>query len=380
MKKLEVVEFIKQHENWENLLREEPYNLVIKRKDDLVMFNYSQGISKPCEIVNECRGLILDAANDYKVIRYGFYRFYNYGEPGAAEIDTDSMSVTEKIDGSLVMIYYYNNEWHYSTRSTFDACDAEIGNTHMSFDFLIKKAIRHQNIPVDKFNRNVTYVFELVSPESRVIIPYEETKLYFLMARDNDTLEEIAEDVQDYVAFFNGDCMLCPNEYVFTSIKEVEGYVSMFDGIEFEGVVVKDKYNNRLKVKNLNWLKLHSLHSNGQLTEKRVLDMYFNGDLDEYLSYFPYEKEFSDKCIDTYNNYKEIIKLYDKTDYNAQFRSRKEFAKFVKSQTESGIQNVPLRSYKTILFNAFEHRCSEWFSKLDVNSYIRLFRSDEENA
>jgi hypothetical protein len=373
LKELNVVKFIKQNPDWENILKEEPYSIIIKRKDNLVMFNYTQGVSQPCEIVNECRGLILDEANDYRVIRYGFYRFYNYGEPGAAEIDVSSMEVTEKIDGSLVMIYYYNNEWHYSTRNTFDACDAEIGVTHITFDTIIKKAIEAQNIPIDKFNRNLTYVFEVVSPESRVIIPYEETKLYFLMARDNDTLEEVTQDVQNYVAFFNGDCMLCPTEWVFNSIKEVTEFVSQFDGIAFEGVVVKDKYNNRLKVKNLNWLKLHALHQNGQLTQKRVLEMYMDGDLDEYLSYFPYEKEFAEKCLNEYKHIKMLMTDYDKTDYKSQFPERKDFAMFVKSQTESGIVNVPLITFKTLLFNAYDNKCVSWFNNLSAASYIRLF-------
>ena len=110
---LKIQEFILENPNWEDLLSRAPYNLKIKWKDSLVMFNYIQGVSRPCDIVNEARGLILDSSNGFKVVRMSFYRFYNYGEPGAATIDTNAMCAIEKIDGSLIIFYYYNSLFNY---------------------------------------------------------------------------------------------------------------------------------------------------------------------------------------------------------------------------------------------------------------------------
>jgi hypothetical protein len=98
-----------------------------------------------------------------------------------------------------------------------------------------------------------------------------------------------------------------------------------------------------------------------------------DGDLDEYLSSFPYEKEFAEKCLNEYKHIKMLMTDHDKTDYKSQFPERKDFAMFVKSQTESGIVNVPLSTFKTLLFNAYDHKCVSWFNNLSAASYIRLF-------
>lgn len=376
---LNVVKFINENENWEELLKEEPYHIIIKKKDNLVMFNYTLGISKPCRIVNECRGLILDSSNNFAVVRYGFYRFYNYGEPGAAKIDIKSMYATEKIDGSLVMIYYYNGEWHISTRNTFDAEDAEVGETRITFDKIITDALKNRDVDINKLNKNYTYVFEVVSPESRVIIPYQSTDIYYLMARNNTSLEEVTEDA--YYEYSENDVQTpLPKleRMKIYDISDAEEFVSKYAGLDFEGVVVQDQYNNRLKVKNPNWIKLHVLHCNGRLSEKRVIEMMFSGELAEYETYFPYEHDFISECVNRYNHFKNILELYDKTMYDKQFPNRKDFADFVKSQTESGIMNISISTYKTILFCAYDHKCSRWFEQLDANKYINLFCSLED--
>ena len=65
---------------------------------------------------------------------------------------------------------------YISTRKSFDA--------DKKFDMLIRQAMQKQKIDFAELNRDHTYVFELVSPESTIVIPYPETKLYFLMCRE----------------------------------------------------------------------------------------------------------------------------------------------------------------------------------------------------
>lgn len=69
---------------------------------NLVQFKYDQ-IESPKDdpIVQECRGLILDEANNWDVVAYPFKRFFNYGEPQCAEIDWSKAQVMEKCDGCL---------------------------------------------------------------------------------------------------------------------------------------------------------------------------------------------------------------------------------------------------------------------------------------
>jgi hypothetical protein len=353
---LKTVEFILNNNNWEELLSGDPYNIRIKRKDSLVMFNYTQGISEPCEIVNECRGLILDESDNFKVIRYGLYRFYNHGETAHAEIDTSSMQVMEKIDGSLVMFYYYNNRWHHSTRSTFDSVEANIGETNTNFAQLIERAIINQNIDVEAFDKNLTYVFELVSPESQIIVHYDETKLYFLMARDMTTFEEVIP--------YNVNTFTLPKLYEIKTLDDAIKIASEYDGKSFEGFVVKDKFNNRLKVKNTNWLRMHKMFANGRITDGDILSMILAGDDIEYLSYFP---ENTEKFNEVRNIYYHVLETARKADSLnlAQVFDRKTFAKIVKNSRFSGVA-----------FSAFDGKAEKFVRDMKPNKFVEMFIGD----
>lgn len=356
MKMLHIQEFIRENPDWAEKLAAEPYFLKIKWKDDLVMLNYTQGISQPCEIVNEARGLILDAASDFRVVRYGFYRFYNASEPGAATL-TGKLSISEKIDGSLVMFYYYKNEWHMSTRSTFDARDAVVGEFGFSFESIIKEAMNEVGMTFDELNRNYTYVFELVSPQSRVIIYYPNTRLYFLMARDNNTLEEV--EIEHI-----SNCPT-PRTFSFSNLNEITNFVSQFDGFEFEGVVVKDENNNRLKVKNLNWLKLHKLHNNGRITDELILEMIMSGEDAEYLSYFPENTE----------RFKKLKDFYCYTLTEAAQLDKKEFAKIypIKKDFALRVQKFCSGSYVAEMFKAYDGRAEEWVKSMTAAQFVKNF-------
>ena len=100
-------------------------------------------------------------------------------------------SVQEKVDGSLIK-FWYDNGWHISTNGTIDAFKANLNNVkYQNFGQLVLAAIH--NVFTDEhdfFNMldpKCTYMFELVSPYNRVVIPYEETKLYFLGMRERNT-------------------------------------------------------------------------------------------------------------------------------------------------------------------------------------------------
>lgn len=105
-KKLLVQDFIEQHPNdWEKLLSEKPYSLIITHDriydKNLVMFKYSQVDSDmSIKLVQECRGLILDE-DTKEIVSYPFNKFFNFGESNAAKIDWTSARIGQKIDGCV---------------------------------------------------------------------------------------------------------------------------------------------------------------------------------------------------------------------------------------------------------------------------------------
>src|SRR6478735_10204716 len=78
-----------------------------KRYPNLVQLCYHQLKTPKNDITNECRGLILDMDDNYKIISYPFYRFSDYSEKSDALLDKDSLRFYEKLDGSIISLYFY---------------------------------------------------------------------------------------------------------------------------------------------------------------------------------------------------------------------------------------------------------------------------------
>ena len=196
--KLEVQKFIESHNDWEKLLVEKPYCLTVAKDEfkgrHLVMLKYSQVDSDmSLKIVQECRGLILDE-DTLEIVSFPFTKFFNVQEPLAAKIDWNTAKISEKIDGSLVKIVNIDSDLLISTNGTIDAFKAplveQVGCKWKSFGELVREVFFKKNIKNSMFDEGFTYMFELTSPYTRIVIPYSSIDLHFLGKRDNKTFQE----------------------------------------------------------------------------------------------------------------------------------------------------------------------------------------------
>ena len=84
---LKILKFVKNNENWEELLSQDPYNLIITRDNGYIMFKYDQIKSDfSLDIVKEARGIIF-REKDFKVVCFPFIKFFNVEEPYADDIN-----------------------------------------------------------------------------------------------------------------------------------------------------------------------------------------------------------------------------------------------------------------------------------------------------
>lgn len=275
---LKIIEFIKSHKNWNELLANPPYSLNIKEKGNLVLFNYSQiATDASIPLTKEARGLILEK-NNWNVICYGFNRFFNIGESNAAQIDWKSAFATSKEDGTLFFLYYYNDEWHIRTRSTFDAIEAPLDNGQFKnyrqlFDYVLGF---YPNFNFQNLNKKYTYCLECCSQFNKIVLDYPEPKLYHILTRDNSTLEEVNENIG----------IPKPAHYYLEDEADYKSFVEEMSE-NHEGIVVQDKYNNRVKIKTQTYFALHHLVANHCITLRKAIFLIWTNEQNELLSYFP---------------------------------------------------------------------------------------------
>lgn len=317
---------------------EEKFGIVSRVYEDRVVLNYKITFNKKNHpVVKECRGLILSLP-DYEVVCRSFDRFFNYGEcEEENNFDFGNSIFFEKVDGSLINVYYHPiTGWEVATRGTaFAEGNTPLGKTYKE---LVHEAIN--NIEWKDFFENLhedyTFIFELTSPENRIVTRYDKTELTLLAIRNNfDGKYVDYEDIEFYLNYKKVN--LCfPKE---ANIKLVKSYNLKKDAQEIinfvesrneldEGIVC---YNiitqKRVKIKNSSYVAIHHLRGNG-ITIKSIVTLLLKGEVDEYLNYFPEDKELLAPYIYTYNKLKaDVIETYELYRF---IEDQKEFALKVK--------------------------------------------------
>lgn len=340
---LEVLRLINQNHNWEDVLSSPPYNLIIKKKHPFVLLKYNQIESDMAnKIVQECRGLILKevGVNKYDVASMRFTKFFNYGQKEAAKLEFPC-EASEKIDGSLISLFYDKDSgWHVSTSGNIDAEDAPIGaggfnNYREVFD------VAWGDLSFELLNKDFTYIFELVSPYTRVIVPYKDTKLYLLAIRNNKTLKEIS---RDNVTLFD-----TPKSFVCNSIQEIQSATEKLseNDVHYEGFVLCDKNFNRVKLKSSAYTNLFFMKGDGIFSDKKILTLIIEEQDDDILGHFPEYKDDFDRIRRGLSLFITRLKTMLKDGQKQSAKSKKDFALCVKDY-----------KYKDILFKAYG--CGYW--------------------
>lgn len=152
--------------------------------DSLVILNYTEKAvySKHWNAVtSNCRGLIFDKVSSIVEAR-PFPKFFNYGElpPGSIDL-TAHVEVTDKMDGSLGILYVENTPegtaLAIATRGSF-ASDQAIHATRV-----LREKYPDFN-PLDDF----TYLFEIIYKSNRIVLDYgDQDDLVLLGAVNNRT-------------------------------------------------------------------------------------------------------------------------------------------------------------------------------------------------
>lgn len=326
-----LIDFIKEHENWRELLANKPYCVAIKEKNDYALFKYTMGESDmDNELVNICRGIIVDLRS-MKVVCRPFDKFYNWGEPQAANL-SGKIRAEEKIDGSLMKIWLDRDgrTWNLSTNGTIDANDAELAMSVggiKTYAELFDVAWRRAKIWFDDLDNysEWTFMFELVSPYSRIVVPYKETEIYFLGMRNNETGEEISS--QDCKEWAESHGIKVPKVYPFSTLDEAINVAKTLDK-DHEGFVLVDEKFNRVKVKGTEYLSLHTLRGSA-VSERNTLTIILNGEQDDLVGNFPEYEEIVRALEDKLNNLRsEAEREMNAANFN---QDRKEFAMQVKT-------------------------------------------------
>lgn len=365
---LKLVEFIKQNENWEELLSRKPYSLSIKQDENYIKFNYNQiesNFSNP--IVQEARGIILRKDN-LKPVAIPFFKFFNYGEGNAAKIDWNTARALEKIDGSIITVWYDVYKWHISTNGTLNAFEAPLqfaSGYLRTFGDLFMDAL-HKSAPKEVINdicNNTTlilkpqntYIFELTSLLNKVVVTYPENKIFHIGTRNNETLKEFEVDIG----------VTKPKLYKFSTFEEMLEVVRNFPKDQ-EGIVLVDAEYNRNKIKGIQYLLFHRMKGEGNFTKKRAIELALLNEQDEFLSAFSEFKPLFDEVNSDFMRFKNDFKIAQEEAKEKLSLIKKDYADWVSRY----ILKTEKKYLSGFLFDLYVH-------KKDYEQYIKELTLDK---
>jgi len=292
-------------------------NINVIEKGDLLLYNYGdkaifEGTWNQFELVS--RGLIINRVSG-EIVARPFDKFFNWGEGGRTS-STQILSATEKLDGSLGILYRTEGQYRIATRGSFDSEQAIWATDYLN---------KHHDLT--ELADNWTLLFEIIYPGNRVVVDYGDKQgLSLLAMRDRfDGLYATRIECELVAEQFGFEM---PRTFVFDSVDEILAAMKVITA-NHEGWVVEFVDGQRFKFKGEEYLKLHKLISG--LSLKSVLQAIQSGKLDDYRAQMPeefqptialYATEISDRIVQLSDEINSIFIAAPKT-------SRKDFAIWV---------------------------------------------------
>jgi len=256
--------------NWRQVLKDK--QITVKQEGNLIICNYRQGANFSDEIVREARGIIINI-DTCRVVCFPMNKFGNWNEYYADTIDwiMGNFTVYDKIDGSLVKLWYNEaiGEWQWSTNGCITTDNIAYQNEYVSYTWndLIHMAQNYNQLNFDKLQKYVTYMFELISPYTQIVVKYPITRLYYLAARQNISGEEIR---QDNIGISR------PSTHRYTSLEHCVSHAERLntkDHITDEGYVIVDKEFHRIKVKSPSYIAYHYLRTGTNFSKRKMIKL-----------------------------------------------------------------------------------------------------------
>lgn len=289
----------------------------------LTIWNYTEKVQFENlwdEITLMCRGLVTDDKGN--IVARPFTKFFNIEE--GKYTPTEKFEVWEKMDGSLGIVFWYQGQWVVATRGSFTSDQA----------VKAKELLKKYN--TDIMFRHMTFCFEIIFLENRIVLDYGDDEKLVLLGTFNTEGKE-----------FNIEMW---SEYGFDVVKKYDGiqdYKQLKEMVknDQEGFVVKFSNGDRIKVKGVEYLRLHKIMTNMSTTA--VWECLKNGDdIETLLKDVPDEfyQKIKDYSRDLRYGFFQISeragKLHDGFRYGKYGDvdpepTKKEFAEFVFKQQKS---------------------------------------------
>jgi len=266
---------------------------------------------KPFE--RQSRGMIVDYATG-EVLAWPFEKFFNLGEywaPSLESLKGLDFLISEKVDGSLGILWRDHGKIRLTTQGSFSNPYTEFATDYW-----------HEHYGDREIPNNLTLLFEIVWHDDPMpkVVKYEEEGLVFIGAIDRYA----GHDYGDVRALGTRWGFRMPKFYD-DSIDELVDMAKSIGGVE--GYVIWFENGARLKLKTSEYLKIFKLVN--QVTRKNMKELLLEDKALDWLKELP--EELRDDAQELYDELAEELEqrltaIYVAYSELSRIQDRKEFA------------------------------------------------------
>lgn len=302
---LEFVKLLNKSNNFDEFkdyLRKQIPNINIREENNLALIanNYKINNFEISELESECKNIIIDK-NKLKLIVYSYNSIYYDDDANHFLLNKENIdnyfnkTIYESYEGTMIILYYYNNKWNISTRKCIDANKSIWNNTKSYYNLFCECLSSSFNEFTDKLNKEEYYFFTLVHHENKYLVDYSDKfginykKIIHIMTRNINTHEEInilqnknlkelveyPKKLENYDLLYNYN-----NEQEIKLPIKLEGLVVKLLNKDTNKCILLKFYTNAYKI----LAKLKPSYNN---ILKTFIELYKEELLKEHLIYFP---------------------------------------------------------------------------------------------
>ena len=301
---MEVLDILKNVTNFEEAKNKlKGLNLIVKEypEKDLYLVKYDK---KNCDMtdkdIQKCRGLIA-RMSDNKLVCLPPTKSLDIDE----NIEWKNIRVEDFVDGTMISVFYNNDEWIISTRSTIGAkCK---WSSNKLFEELFEES--NKSINFDLLDKTLFYTFVLIHPENIIVTKYTCPNVILVsvgtVTEDNKYKNLKLDNIKGYTGY-------TPVLYRFNSYEEAKEYVKTLSH-EKQGLVLKygDNLEYRSKIRNSNYNYVKSLKGNTNNLRFLFFELLESDNIKDHLTFFPENTELFLELEKKYNHLvSEVFKYY----------------------------------------------------------------------
>jgi hypothetical protein len=225
------------------------YDLHINRDDGLILLVYSGNTNQwkhkipvnKFDVLRENRGTVYhyNEKHEYELVAFGLEKFWRHDDPLHSEVKKVNWDkpykVQVKYDGYNYKVYNFNGKWYISTNSSIICDSVVLRNSTMRAMECFNECAEEVGFSSDRLDPDRTYVFEVIHPKARLVVPYKKPMLVHLTTRCRKTLKEIDHDIG----------IPRPETICLKSEQEILEYVDKLSFEQGEGLVLMQDIGGR---------------------------------------------------------------------------------------------------------------------------------------